>query len=182
MAGHEEVEEQIHHAHESGDPFDKVVAGSMATIAALLAIVSVLGQHFNTEKLLRQQEASDQWAWFQGKDIRRYTAALAQDIVAQIKGDQKVMTKYADDAARYKKQSEEIQNRARELEAERDEMGRQAEFYHFGEVFLEVAIVLSSLSILFKRRALFGGGIGCALLGCAISIYGWIAFGVIGRP
>jgi hypothetical protein len=181
MAGHEEVEEQVHHAHESRDPFDKIVAGSMAMIAALLAIVSVLGQHFNTEKLLSQQQASDQWAYYQAKDIRRYTAALAQDILSQIKGDQNIANKYAQDATRYKRQTDEIQDRAREFEAERDKMGRQADFYHFGEVFLEVAIVLSSLSILFKRRALFVAGIASAIIGCVISVYGWISFGLIGK-
>ena len=52
MAEHEEIDEHIEHAR---NPFDKMVAGSMAIIAACLAVVSVLGQHFNTEKLLTQQ-------------------------------------------------------------------------------------------------------------------------------
>ncbi|MBV9266977.1 MAG: DUF4337 domain-containing protein [Acidobacteriaceae bacterium] len=181
MAGPEEVDEQVHHAHESGDPFDKIVAGVMATIAALLAIVSVLGQHFNTEKVLAQQQASDQWAYYQAKDIRRYTAALAQDMLSQIKGDQKIAGKYAQDSARYRQQTEQILERAHELEAERDKIGRQADFYHFGEVFLEIAIVLSSLSILFRRRALFVGGVSCAVTGCVISLYGWIVFGLASK-
>jgi hypothetical protein len=42
-----------------------LVAGNMAIVAALLAIVSVLGQHYNTEELLKQQESSDQWAYYQ---------------------------------------------------------------------------------------------------------------------
>ncbi len=75
MPAEQEVEEHIHHAH---DPFDKTVAGTMAMIAALLAVVSVLGQHYNTEKLLNQQLISDQWAYYQAKDIRRYTAQVAQ--------------------------------------------------------------------------------------------------------
>ena len=77
MAEHEEIEEHIHHAQQ---PFDKVVAGSMAFIAALLAIVSVLGQHYNTEVLLDQQQASDQWAFFQAKNIRHYSAQVGLDL------------------------------------------------------------------------------------------------------
>src|SRR5947209_6904095 len=106
MSAEEEVEEHVHHAHE---PFDKRVAGSMAIIAALLAVVSVLGQHFNTEKLLSQQQASDQWAYYQAKDIRRYTAQLAGDILNQMKAEAGVAKKYAQDGARYKDQTAGIQ-------------------------------------------------------------------------
>src|SRR5947208_15532307 len=127
MSAHEEVEEHIHHAQ---DPFDKTVAGTMAIIAALLAIVSVLGQHFNTEKLLSQQKASDRSAFYQAKDIRRYSAQLAQDVLTQMKADPAVMKQYAQDSARYKKQTTEIQEQAREFERERDKVGRQADSFH----------------------------------------------------
>ena len=80
MAEHEEVEEHVHHAKE---PFDKLVAGTMAGVAALLAIVSVFGQHFNTEKLLNQQQSSDQWSFYQAKNIRRYVAGATIDLLKQ---------------------------------------------------------------------------------------------------
>jgi Domain of unknown function (DUF4337) len=178
MSAEEELTEHVQHAQ---DPFDKVVAGTMAIIAASLAIVSVLGQHFNTEKLLSQQRASDQWAYYQAKDIRRYLAQSMGDMLKAAKADQPTVSKYAADSDRYKKQTTDIENEARDFEKERDKMGRQADFFHFGEVFLELAIVLSSLSILTKRRPLFVGAVVSALAGAAISIYGWIVFGLIGR-
>ncbi len=178
MSEQEEIAEHVHHAQE---PFDKVVAGSMAIIAALLAVVTVLGQHFNTEKLLMQQKASDQWAYYQAKDIRRYTAEVAGDMMGQIKADQTLAKKYARDSERYKSETAKIQDQARDFEKERDQLGKQADFYHFGEVFLEIGIVFSSLSILFKRRSLYAGGMGSALIGIAIALYGWIAYGLSGR-
>jgi hypothetical protein len=164
MSAHEELEEHVHHAR---DVYEKTVAGCMAIIAAMLAIVSVLGQHFNTEQLLNQQKASDQWAYYQAKDIRRYTAQLGQDLFASSKADRQPLTRYREDSTKYRKQADEIQERARELEHERDRDGGRANRFHFGEVFLEVAIVLSSLSILTRRRVLFYGGIGSALVGVA---------------
>jgi Domain of unknown function (DUF4337) len=178
MSVHEEVEEHVHHAHQT---FDKVVAASMAFIAALLAIVSVLGQHFNTEKLLNQQQASDMWAFYQAKDIRRYSALLAQDVLGQLKAGDNVTSRYTKDASRYRKETQEIQEKAREFEKERDKSGRQADFFHFGEVFLELAIVLSSLSILTKRRALYYGALGCTVTGIIIGAYGWTVFGLIAK-
>ncbi len=174
-------EEVVEHAQHARDPFDKIVAGTMAIIAASLAIVSVLGQHYNTEKLLSQQRASDQWAFYQAKDIRHYIAQSATDLLGTAKGDAAVVKKYSGDSDRYKKQTTEIQHEALEFEKERDKMGRQADSFHFGEVFLELAIVLSSLSILFKRRPLFVGAIVSALVGAGIAAYGWFVFGFIDR-
>ena len=101
MSAEEEVKEHVEHAHE---PFNKLVAGSMAIIAALLAVVSVLGQHYNTEELLKQQQASDEWAFSQAKDIRRYIASATQDYLAHVKADSKTISKYAGDSAKYEKQ------------------------------------------------------------------------------
>lgn len=167
MSAHEEVEEHVHHAQ---DPFDKTVAGSMAIIAALLAFVSVLGQHFNTEKLLNQQKASDQWAFSQAKDIRHYIAQVAGDSFTHTDADRQAAARYAQDASRYKNQTAQIQEKARDFEKERDITGRRADRFHFGEVFLEIAIVLSSLAILSRRRPLFVGGVASALAGILIAL------------
>jgi hypothetical protein len=178
MSAHEEVEEHIEHAH---NPFDKLVAGSMAIIAACLAVVSVLGGHYNTEKLLTQQKASDQWAYYQAKDIRLYSAQLGNDTFTQMKADPGVTKKYLADVNRYKRDKADIQEKAREFERERDKMGDEADSFHIGEVFLEVAIVLSSLSILTKRRPLFYGGLVSAGIGFVISISGYVYYGYLGH-
>jgi hypothetical protein len=167
MAAEEEVAEHVHHAHE---PYDKAVAGAMAIIAALLAIVSVLGQHFTTEKVLNQQLSSDQWAYYQAKDIRRYVAQVAEDDLVELKAPPALLQKYASDSDRYKSQTEQIQEKARDYEREVKKAGTQADRLHVGEVFLEIAIVLSSLAILLKRKPLFVAGVGSALVGVLISI------------
>jgi hypothetical protein len=171
MSEHEEVEERIHEARE---PFDKVVAGTMAIIAAMLAIVTVLGQHYNTEKLLSQQLASDQWAFYQAKNIRHYSAQVARDVLVQMKSDPKAIAKYAKDADRYEKDLAEISEKAKEFEKERDKTGHEAGRFHLGEVFLEVAIVFSSLSILFKQRPLYFFGVSAAIIGIIIAATGYV--------
>ena len=166
MSANEELEEHVHHAQE---PFEKLAAGSMAIIAALLAVVSVLGQHFNTEKLLLQGKASDEWAYSQAKDIRHYIAQATRDSLADQKPNSPLVNTYGQDAKRYKKEVGEIQDRARDFEKERDQNGEKADRFHMGEVFLEVAIVMSSLAILTKRKAFFGVGAISALAGIVIS-------------
>jgi hypothetical protein len=165
MPAHEEVEEHVQHAH---DPFDKTVAGTMAIIAALLAVVSVLSQYFNTEKLLAQGKASDQWAYSQAKDIRHYIAEATRDSLKELRPGSPAIATYDQAAKRYKKDAAEIQDKARDLEKERDANGRKADRFHVGEVFLEIAIVLSSLCILTKRRPFFWAGGAAAVVGVLI--------------
>ena len=171
MSANEEVEEHIHHAQ---NPFDKTVAGCMAIMAALLAVVSVVGQHFNTEKLLLQGKASDQWAYSQAKDIRHYVADATRDILTNVKAGT-ISAKYDQDSKRYKKDAADIQQQANDYENERDNNGHKADRFHFSEVFLEIGIVFSSLSILIKMRSLFMAGAVAALIGIVIAITGWWA-------
>jgi hypothetical protein len=170
MSASEEAEEHVHHAQQ---PFDKFVAGTMAIIAALLAIVSVLGLHFISEKLLNQQKNSDQWAFYQAKNIRRYSAQIAGDLLVQSKAGPEITAKYAKDVARYDKDMQDIQEKAKEYEKERDIDSRRADRFHVGEVFLEVAIVLSSLAILTKRKFWYSAGIASAITGLVAAATGF---------
>ena len=169
MSVNEELEEHVHHAQ---DTFEKVVAGSMAIIAALLAIVSVLGQHYNTEQIMKQAQSSDQWAYFQAKDIRRYIAQSTQDMLA--KTDAPAGLRYRKDSARYASEGAEIKKEAESLEQERDKMEGKAHHFHFGEVFLEIAIVFLALSILTKQKVLAFAGFASALFGTSWALLGFL--------
>ncbi len=171
MAEHEEVEEHVHHAKE---PFDKLVAGTMAGVAAILAIVSVFGQHFNTEKLLRQQQSSDQWSFYQAKNIRRYVAGATIDVLKQQKADAATTEKYSKDAEKYEKDMDGIKEKAESLEKESESAGERAESFHMGEVFLEIGIVLSSLAILTKRKAFYYGGAAASAVGIVLALKAYL--------
>jgi hypothetical protein len=168
---HEEVEEHVEHAR---DPFDKIVAGTMAIIAALLAVVSVFGQHYNTEQLLKQEQASDEWAYSQAKDIRHYVAEATKDLLAQSHAGDNLVGHYQGDSLRYKKDQADLIEKARKLEEDRDVSAEKAHKFHYGEVFLEIAIVLLSLSILTKRKPLALIGVACALVGAVWASIGFL--------
>ncbi len=161
MSTSEELQEHAEHAR---DPFDKRVAATMAIIAAALAIISVLGHLATTEELLEQQKASDQWSYYQAKSIRRYQSEVARDLFAGMK-NQALSEQYARNGEKYRKDDEEIQKQAQELENRSHLKGRQALRLHFGEVFLEIAIVFASLAILTKRAELWYGSIALSLAG-----------------
>lgn len=171
MSANEELEEHVHHAK---DPFEKIVAGTMAIIAAVLAVVSVAGLHFSMEEILMQGRASDQWAYYQAKDIRRFTAEATRDTLTELKLGAAGIQTYDKAATKYRKDANDVQQEAREFEHERDRSGEKATRFHIGEVFLELAIVLSSLCILLKNNLLFYGGAVSALIGAGISVTAWL--------
>ena len=141
----------------------------MAIIAAVLAVVSVLGHIATTEELLNQQKASDQWSYYQAKSIRRYQSEFAGDLFASLKNE--AMSKqYVQNAEKYRSDDEEIQKEAQALEKESDARGRQALRLHFGEVFLEIAIVFASLAILTKRAFIWYAAMAAGLAGAAIAV------------
>ena len=165
MSTAEELHEHSEHAKQ---PFDRMVAATMAMLAAILAVVSVLGHVQTTEELLDQQKASDQWAYYQAKSIRRYDSEVARDLFAGMKNEA-MSEQYAKNAEKYRKDDEEIQTEARNLESESHTKGRQALRLHFGEVFLEISIVFASLAILTKRGALWFASMGLGLAGVCIA-------------
>jgi hypothetical protein len=165
MSVEEELQEHTEHAKE---PFDKKVAATMAILAALLAVVSVLGHIMTTEELLIQQKASDQWSYYQAKSIRRYQSEVARDIFAGMKlNDQS--GQYQKNSEKYRRDDEDIQKEAQGLEQESHLRGRQALGFHFGEVFLEFSIVLASLAILAKREALWYASILSGAIGALLA-------------
>ena len=166
MSVEEELQEHAEHAKE---PFDRNVALTMAVIAAVMAIVSVAGQMLTTEELLNQQQASDQWAFYQAKDIRRYESDIARDMMAALSAGPAAINKYAANMERYDKDRGDIQNEARKLEGESRVHGARALRTHIGEIFLEFGIVLASLAILTKRRQMWFISILSALVGTGIA-------------
>jgi len=164
MSAEEELQEEIEKVR---DPFEKRVAGTMAILAAALAVVSVTGHMATTEEIVLQARASDQWSYYQAKTIRRYESEIARDTFASQPAK---MAEYEKNAARYTSESEEIQKEAQGLEDESHLKGRQAVRFEYGEVFLEVGIVLASVAVLTKVRPVWWISIVSGVTGIAIAV------------
>jgi DNA polymerase III delta prime subunit len=168
----EPSDELQEHAEHARAPFDKRVAATMAMIAAALAVVSVLGHIKTTEELLLQQKASDQWAFYQAKSIRRYESEIARDIFSAMTSANaaKQMQEYTVNFDKYRKESDEISKEATNLEHDSHVNGERALRLHLGEIFLEIAIVFASLAILTKRPILYWTAVTSGLIGITIAL------------
>ena len=160
---HEQAEEGAHH------PSLAPVTVTMAILAVLVAAVSLLGHRAHTEELLHQTKATDQWAYYQAKDIRRrsYEVFLDQLTVFTVQNPQSsaaVKDKYQKQLDLYAKQLKDLEAAAREFEAEVALLQRRADRFDLSEVLLEAALVICSITLLTKNRLFWGIG---SLLGAA---------------
>jgi len=177
----EEIHELHEHAEEAHrDPSLVPVTLSMAILAVVLAAISLLSHRAHTEELLLQTKASDQWAFFQAKSIRRHTYELFLDLLSianpkDAGAAEKLKEKYSSEIKRYGDEQNDIQSEAQQLEREVVTQRRKGNRFDLGEVCLEVGIVLVSLTLLTRRKLFWQLGGLAGLVGFAVAASGlWV--------
>ena len=172
-----ELQENAEHGREN--PSLAPISVTMAILAVFVAVVSLLGHRAHTEELLFQNRASDQWAYYQAKNIRRHNYEMGVDLLSMVEFKDKaqadkVREKYQKEAERYTKEQSEIEEQAKDLEKESALAQRKANRFDLGEVFLEIALVISSLSLLSRNRFYWFLGIASGLAGLGIAATGFL--------
>src|SRR5246500_2632889 len=153
------------------------ISVTMAILAVCVAVVSLLGHRAHTEELLLQNRATDQWSYYQAKNIRRHNYEMGVELLSLVEFKDKaqadtVSTKYHQEAERYTKEQAEIEEQAKDLERESAGEQRKANRFDLGEVFLEVGLVITSLSLLSRKRIFWLLGILSGVSGLAIAATG----------
>ncbi|MGH9511779.1 MAG: DUF4337 domain-containing protein [Terriglobales bacterium] len=168
---------QEHAEHARHDPTLAPISLTMAVLAVVVATVSLLGHRAHTEEVVLQNKVSDQWAFYQAKNIRRHTDELFADIasvMAARDADQaaRLHDKYAAEAKRYGDEQKDLDAEARKLEQETQHERRRGDRYDLAEVFLEIALVITSITLLSGRRVFWHVGIVLGAAGLAIAVTG----------
>ncbi len=166
--------------------FTRRVALTTAIFAVVLAIASLGGNNSMKEMLLAQQQASDQWAFYQAKVIRehQYRAQkmrLEVEVAergAQMKPEarqklEELRATFAEEEKRYNSEKKDIEKEAKKLEHERDVNRDKDPYFDYAEVLLQIAIVMSSVSILSGSRSLFFFSLILAIAGVFLALDGF---------
>jgi hypothetical protein len=167
---HEVLEGHGGHAEPEEGPLTMPVTVTLSILAVLVAMVTLLGHRAHTEELLLQAKASDQWAYFQAKNIRLRETQSVADILGALAPADKEKTaalheKYLTEVERYEKEKDQISEQARDFEKDRDLMQRRADRYDAGEVFLEIGLIICSFTLLTKKKGFWFAGIVLGLVG-----------------
>jgi hypothetical protein len=176
--GSDEFQELHEHAeHARHDPSAAPVSLTMAVLAVVVATVSLLGHRTHTEEVVFQNKASDEWAYFQAKSIRRHEDQLFVDLssllTAKDAGDTTTLReKYSEEAKRYGDEQKDLETEANRLQAETHLAGRKADRFDLSEVFLEIALVVTSITLLSKKPGFWYAGIVLGILGTGVAVTG----------
>src|SRR5712671_2933862 len=186
MSAHESMEHAEHAEHASGS--NRKIALLIAVIALFLAFSETLGKGAQTEALSKNVEASNLWAFFQAKTIRR---TVIQAVSEQAKlslalvGDdaakaslQKQIEEWQKTAARYRSEpetgegSEQLAERAKHAEHERDLAMARYHHYEVASALFQIGIVLASATIITGMIVLAWGSGLLVLIGIAFTALG----------
>jgi len=170
----EELHELQEHAeHAKGNRELAPVSVTMAILAVLVAVATLLGHRAHTEEVVLQAKSSDQWAFYQSKNIRRHTDELFTDLTSVLGTTdaatlEQLREKYSGEATRYKDDQKETEDEARKLEAEVSMERNRADRFDLGEVFLEIGLVITSITILSGRKFFWYSGMALAAVGVVV--------------
>jgi hypothetical protein len=237
----EELKETAEHALQKGE---KEIGLTMAIVAVVLAIATLLSHRAHTEEILLQGKASDKWNQYQAKHIRAYEFAIAatqfylmpngKEVALRhfrksveeecgvptekgcksplLSKDDPILTQIAKEASSSTNKEEKseaiaaqtsesesaeahaapagekqekpakesggkdgakkIQEQAFDLEHERDQLQHRANYYDAAELFLEVSIVLCSISLLADDKLYWKLSFASTVAGIAVTIAG----------
>jgi hypothetical protein len=171
----QELRERAEKARE--DKSLAAVSLTMAVVAVFVAVVSLLGHRAHTEEVILQAKASDQWNFYQAKNIRQHEDELFADLTATVaskdaEGMAKFREKYGQEADRYKHEKGEIKDEADKLDREVATETRRANRYDLAEVFLEVGLVVTSITLLSGKRFFWHLGMVLTVVGLVVAVLG----------
>jgi hypothetical protein len=174
-----EIEEFRKQMEEGSETHMTHVSLAISILAVLVAMVTVVGHRTHTEAVLNQAKASDQWNEYQAKKIRQSEFAVAADLLTlqPSANSAAVEHKLAEYKAHNEKWNDDLaeeSKQALEFQAEVAKSERAASHFDLGEALLQIAVVLSSITLLTRQRAFFLGGLLLGAIGAIVTVTGFL--------
>jgi hypothetical protein len=168
-----------HGGHGESDPFASrmaVMTAILASIGAILAYQSGtsenLALYYKNEAAILKTEAANQWAYYQAKGEKENLAELG---LALSPASSDASRRFAADVDRYRQQKDPIRAKAQALEkavAENEERSEALMHGHHrwaqATTSIQIAIALTAITLLTRRKWLLFGSIGLAGAGVVL--------------
>ena len=169
------------------EPWLNYMAFTTVFFALFATLSTFKGGGFSTRAVISQALASDQWAYYQAKSVKenlyelhREQLQLQYEVLPPNAPD-KVRKLYQDaiaktDAgiAKYTKEKSDITDKAKGFEAERDEAKKHGAPLGLAVILLQIAIVISSIAGLMKKRVLWLTALPLGLAGIVYFVDGFL--------
>lgn len=176
---HEMLEGHGGHEGHAESTFTLPVTVTLSILAVLVAMTTLMGHRASKEELLLQNQLSDQWSYYQAKNLRAHERQIGADELGVFMPVDKekaeaLKEKYLKEFERYEKDKDAASEKAKELEKERDLVGRRGDRYEVGEVLLEMALILASFTLLTNKKLFWYAGSLLGLVGFGVALSGFL--------
>ncbi len=165
----------------------------LALTTVILAVCATLstfkGGAYSTRSVMSQTRASDQWAFYQAKSIKGYIYEMQKDKLeleldamgagapqGTVEIYRKKIADYGKKVAKYDGEKADIQKEAKRFEQVRDDAQKHGQVFGIAVIFLQIAILLSSIAALIKKKYVWVIGMAVGLAGIVYFIDGFLLF------
>ena len=176
-------------AEEKKEPWLNYLALTTVIFAVCATLSTLKGGGYGSKAMMSQSQASDQWAFYQAKSIKGYLYDLQREKLEMdmkaLKGTsshsliadyQKKIDGYSEKLSKYENEKSEIMKTAKSLEAVRDESQKHSSAFGLAAMFLQIAILLSSIAALMKKKFFWYFGILSGVFGLVYFFNGFFSF------
>jgi len=176
---HEVLEGHEGHGGHEESPLTIPVSVTLSILAVLVAISTLLGHRAGKEELLLQTQETDQWAYYQSRNdglrfMEERLFLLDTFAAADREKASQAREKATQGVERYTKEKAEAKDKAEELKKERTVVERRGDRYEGSEVLLEIALILTSFTLLTKKKFFWFSGALLGLVGIAVALSGFL--------
>lgn len=172
-----------HVAQHGGDSFTSRLAVLTAILSTIGAIFGYMGGHsqnaallYKNEAAIQKTSASNQWNYYQAKSNKQNLAELSVTLTSG-----EAQEKFKAAVERYKQEKEEIKAEADKLEAAAKEADRKSEVemhvherWALATTLIQIAIALSAITLLTRKRWMLLGVYGSAIAGIGAGVVGYL--------
>lgn len=165
----EEIQEGAEHAHQHRE---KKIGLTMAIVAVLLAVATLLSHRAHTEEVVLQTKVNDQWGYYQAKNIRSHMYAADAKLAGLMTNGKDLAGDFTKDSDKQKKDAEEIRKEAETLDKDTKLIEHRANYYDASELCLEISIVLCSIALLAEMKLFWQLSFISTIIGVAVALWG----------
>ncbi len=172
------------------EPWLNYLAMSTIIFAVCATLSTFKGGGYSTLSILSQTQASDQWAYFQAKSMKSNLYEISQEqlllqlqllpsnTAPEVKTQIEMqLAEYRSKVAKYDNEKAEIKLKAEELESVRNNARAHSKPFGLAVIFLQVAILLSSIAGLLKQKMVWYAALPVGCIGLLFFANGfWLFF------
>lgn len=170
---------------------ERLIAIYIGVLAVVLAICALGGGNAAKDAMAKNIEATNNWAFFQAKNLRRHALRLQIDelelrLATEPGLDEATRSSLREKIAQYRKQEaqltsdpasgeglDELYMKGKLLEEQRDQALERDPYFDYGQALLQIAIVLASIAIISGANVLLFASGFLAIAGTLLTINGF---------